>query len=295
MNSFVSRCLSRCLAALLALPLLLAPAPAQAWGEYAHKLAARITLAQLSPAARAEVQQILRRSAAVGTPECPMRTLEQASVWPDCVRGLGARFAFSAPWHYQNINICRPFDSNTKCENGDCVSAQIPVQLDILADRRRSPAARAQALAFFVHFVEDMHMPLHIGEKDDLGGNRVLADYGAKSPARMNLHRIWDSELAERALTEPPAIRAGRRQPVAASSQPLAEQVAIWAAESFAASRDYAYPKLGEGAAACPTTDANRRWIVDDAYVQGATPIIRRQVEAAGARTASLLNAALAR
>jgi hypothetical protein len=227
-----------------------------------------------------------------------MRTLEEASVWPDCVRGLRPRFAFADAWHYQNISICRAFDIGSKCADGNCVTAQIPVQLDVLADRRRGPAARAQALAFFVHFIGDMHQPLHVGEKDDLGGNRVRVRYGALTDPRMNLHRIWDGELAERALTAPPAIAPEPGPPAPANRAALAGQVAQWAEESWRISRDLAYPGLGPVAAACPLGDGPAevpagRFGVDEAYVEAARDPIRERVTLAGARIAALLNAAL--
>jgi hypothetical protein len=280
---------------LLSIVMLTIASPAMAWGDYAHRLTASLAMAEMTPQARAGVQKILAGAAAVEVPECALVTLEDASVWPDCVRGLGPRFAFSAPWHYQNINICQAFDIKAKCENGNCVTAQIAAQLDILSDARRGPKARAEALAFFVHFMGDMHQPLHIGEKDDLGGNRVLADYGAKDMPRMNLHRIWDSDLAERALTTPPAVR-----PVKQVAAPLTGDVdAIvggWAQESFEISQTLAYPLLGGDAANC-MKEAVRgtRYKVDEVYVAKTRDALRGQVERAGTRIAALLNGAFAR
>ena len=84
---------------ILALTLAIVPGPALAWGDYAHRLVASIAKAELSPAARAQVRRILAKGAAVDTPACPLATLEDASVWPDCVRSQGSRFAFASSWH----------------------------------------------------------------------------------------------------------------------------------------------------------------------------------------------------
>ena len=278
---------------LLIAVLLALPAPALAWGEYAHRLTAKIANSQLTPAARAEVRRILGGAKALDTPGCPLATIEDASYWPDCVRSLPDRFAFSFPWHYQNINICQPFDITAKCPNGDCITAQIPKQLAIIADRRASPAARAQALAFLVHFVGDLHQPMHIGEKNDRGGNDVLAAYGAKAPDRMNLHRIWDSELAERALTEPPAI-APSSVTAAERRQWAKGSVTDWARESWDLSRTIAYPELRDFPDTCPAKSVVRAQ-VDEAYVASARDTVRLQVERGGTRLAALLNGALAR
>jgi len=278
---------------LIAAALFLGAAPALAWGEYAHRLMAGIAVANLTPAARAEVRRILARGAAVDTPNCPLVTLADASVWPDCVRSLPDRFNFSFAWHYQNIDICQPFDADAKCPDGNCVTAQIPRQLAIAADRKASPAARAQALAFVVHFVGDMHQPLHIGDKHDRGGNDVRASYGAKAPDRMNLHRIWDSDLAERALTEPPAITPW--SPTVAQRRDFARgTVADWARESWDVSRTIAYPELRDFPDTCPAKSSIRA-MVDEAYVTTARASIRLQVERAGVRLAMLLNGAFGR
>lgn len=276
----------------LAAMLALGASPALAWGAYAHRMTAGIAWAELTPAARAEVARILRGGTAVDTLTCPLATLEDASVWPDCVRGLGDRFAYSAAWHYQNLDICKPFDVHAECPDGNCVTAQIPRQLAIVADRKAGPAARARALAFVVHLVGDIHQPLHIGDKHDRGGNDVLAAFGVKAPDRMNLHRIWDSDLAERALTEPPAVTpqvpAIRRKAYAQGG------VEDWARESWDLSRTIAYPNLRDYPDTCPAKSTVRA-VVDAPYVAAATPVVKAQVERAGVRLAMLLNSALGR
>jgi len=294
----------RLLLPLLLLMPLLAPAPALAWGGYAHRLTASMAFAILSPAARAQVRALLRAAPALNTPTCALASIEDASVWPDCVRALpDGRFAFSAPWHYQNISVCADFDIAAKCPNGDCVTAQIPRQQAILADRARPAAERLQALAFLVHFVGDMHQPLHLGDKADLGGNQVRAAYGFKAPDRMNLHRIWDTEMAERALTEPPAIAPAsitpaQRRAWSAGPADTAGKVAIWAQEAWTISRDVAYPQLQDYPDTCPIpADARQpdaRGSVTPAYIAAATPALRDQVAKAGARIALLVEAALA-
>jgi hypothetical protein len=283
----------------LCLATLLAAQPAKAWGDYAHRLTGSIAWAQLTPAARAEVRQLLRAEAGLQTPQCRLRSIEEASVWPDCVRAVYRdRFAFASPWHYQNINVCAPFDINARCDNGDCVTAQIPRQQALLADRSRPAAERLQAFAFLVHLVGDMHQPLHIGDKADLGGNQVRAAFGFKSSERLNLHWIWDSDLAERALTEPPAVSPRTVARAPAPSGDTAAHVAIWARETWEISRTIAYPELKDTPDSCAiAADARRdlpRGTVTPAYVAAATPAVRDQVGKAGARIALLINAVLA-
>ena len=238
---------------------LLPAARALAWGDYGHRTIARIALAEVRPATRAALRTLLRHGAAVDTPTCKLGSLEDASVWPDCVRGLGDRFAYAAVWHYQNISVCGPFDIALKCPDGNCVTAQVTRQAAVLRDRTRSDAERLTALAFLTHFAGDMHQPVHIGDKGDRGATDVRADYGAKSPPRMNLHRIWDSELAERALTEPPAV--GPRTVTRADRAAYAGgtgpgDVEAWARESWQAAKDVAYGNLHDYPDGCAVPGA---------------------------------------
>ena len=277
---------------LLHLAVMLIADPALAWGEYGHRTIARIAAAELTPQARRAVAAILAKGATVDTPGCPLATLEDASVWPDCVRSLPDRFKFSFPWHYQNIDVCTAFDPAAKCADGECVTAQIPRQLAIAADATKSPAERAQALAFVVHFTGDMHQPLHIGEKHDKGGNDVIANYGVKAPPKMNLHRIWDSELAERAISEPPAVGPATPRPADRRHWP-AGRIAGWARESWELSRTLTYPALRGYPDTCAVPPAGRA-LVDEAYVAAVRDAVRSQVAKAGVRLAALLNRAFA-
>lgn len=284
----------------LVILLLWLPSPALAWGEYAHRVTARMALAGVQPATRAEIARLLKAAPAVGTPDCPIATLEDAAVWPDCVRSRhNDRFGYSAPWHYQNNSICAAgFDAQAGCADGNCVSGAIPRMARQLGNRRLPAAQRLQALAFLVHFIGDLHQPLHSADAGDKGGNDVRASYGAKAPDRMNLHRIWDTEMTEHALTEPPAIGAalGPAQRKAARTAPrsLADKVAIWSREAFEVARRVTYGRLPGGPRCTPGGEPVRTLVIDRAYVAAATPVVRAQVRRAGARIADTLDAVLA-
>lgn len=63
--------------------LLAGPAPVHAWGYFGHETTARIALANASPASRAAIGRLLLSERELGTPECPLRSLENAATWPD--------------------------------------------------------------------------------------------------------------------------------------------------------------------------------------------------------------------
>ncbi len=272
---------------IFAVLLMLAPAPALAWSEYGHRTIAAIAIAEVRPATRARIATLLRHARDLATPTCPLRTIGDASVWPDCIRGLNDRFSYSSPWHYQNVDICAPFDLKAPCKDGNCVSAQITRNAKLLADVRLPSRERLMALAFLVHFVGDMHMPLHAGDRSDRGGNDQKGSYGIVAGARLNIHGIWDNYLAERAISTPPGGVAG----LAAAAQPAMAEGSVedWARESWTIARDfYARMQGGDPCAARPA-----RAQMNDRDIEALIPVVRVQVTRGGMRLARLLDAAL--
>ena len=276
---------------LLALVALLSASPAVAWWDYGHQTIARIAWIEAAPATRAAIDRLLRRSALLDTPSCPARTIAQASVWPDCVKTLGERFSYAYGWHFQDFDVCRPFDPKAACAGGNCVTAQIARNQRLLGDRTVPPRERLMALAFLVHFVGDLHQPLHAAERDgDQGGNKVKTGYGARAA---NLHSIWDGLLAERAISTPPGGARGLIAGLApADKARLAAGTPIdWAEQSWRIARDTVYPAASGGAPACP---AAAPVALDAATIDRLVPVVRAQVLAGGVRLAKMLDDAFA-
>ena len=172
-------------AALLA-ALTLVSTDALAWGAQGHRLVARIAEPRLTPQTRAEVARLLATE--------PGATLASIAPWADELRakdpGLGKR---SAGWHYVNIgeDDCH-YEVERNCRNGNCVVEALKTQTAILGDRRRPDAERAQALKFVVHFVGDIHQPMHAGYGHDKGGNDFQVQFNGRGT---NLHSLWDSGM----------------------------------------------------------------------------------------------------
>jgi len=276
----------------LALLVAFAPTPAFAWWEYGHETVATIAYLEVSPRTRAEIDRLLRQARLLDTPTCPARTIEQASVWPDCIKTLGERFSYASSWHYQNVNICQPFDQASACRDGNCVSAQIERNLRLLADRRVPVRERIFALAFVVHLVGDLHQPLHAGDRGDLGGNRVQASYGLIA-GRTNLHAIWDGYLADRGISDPPAGARGILAGLGPGERAAMREgsVADWARESWQVSHDEAYgTTLADPCGPPPAA----RPVVTEELTRRLVPVVRRQIARGGLRLARVLDEAFA-
>lgn len=274
-------------AGILALFAALVSTPALAWGAYGHETTAAIAMANVKPQTRARIEALLAKSAVLATPKCPMRTLEQAAVWPDCVRNDRLRWGYTFPWHYQTQPVCEVFDAKKNCANGTCVTGQIERDRLILADRSQPDYERVLALAFLVHLVGDVHMPLHSGDNDDLGGNTIDAMYGI-APGR-NLHSLWDGLLAERAISsaQPPLVR---HYSGAETDSIATGDVADWARESWQLARDFIYP-TATGELPCEGSPESVVW--SNEAIEKAIPIVNERITQAGLRAARLLDEAL--
>ena len=273
---------------LISITLLFAPlAPAQAYWEYGHETVAHIAQVNMSPKARAHMQRLLRAAPMLGTPKCAMRNIADVSVWADCIKGDRVRWGYTNSWHYQNVDICKPFDLKSACADGNCVSAQIDRNFALLSNKALPAHVRLEALAFLVHFVGDMHQPLHAGDRADRGGNDLKATYGVMPG--YNLHSVWDGLLADRALSAAPFIV--RVFSPAEKAAVVQGNVLLWSEENWAVSKNIAYPRAmdGDACGAKPTAPV----IIDEADVAASRAALRQQVERGGIRLARLLDEAL--
>lgn len=270
---------------------LLFASPAAAWWEYGHETVARIAFDAARPTTRAAMRRLMAQGRLLDTPECPVNTPEKLSYWADCIKPLGDRYSYASPWHYQNVDICQPFDLKAACKDGNCVSAQIDRTARLIADPAVPARERLIALAFLVHFAGDLHNPMHAGDRGDRGGNDVKANYGLVG-GRTNLHGIWDGYLAERAISTPPggarallgSVRVRDRPAIAAGT------VEDWSREGWQRSRDFAYATL-VGDPCGPRPEG--RPTLDEAKVQALIPELRRGIISGGLRLARLLDDAL--
>ncbi len=254
------------------LVLLVCSQPALAWGPHGHRIATRIAVARLSPAARAAVREILH----------PGDTLVGESDWADhdghnAVPG-------SAPWHYVNVPISAPRYDARFCQNGNCVVDKIKHYRTVLADRKASKSDRARALLFLVHFIEDVHQPLHVGDKKDNGGNLTQIQFLGEG---VNLHRLWDSTLISD-FSRDDSVWVESIDPLLTRENVedwSKGSVESWADESLQdAKLAYHFPP----GSARPIESGDR---LGRDYARFALPIIRLRLAQAGVRVANELNA----
>jgi hypothetical protein len=254
----------------LTLLLLLAPVPAFAWGAEGHEIVAAIARRELSPMARRQVASLLGGDA----------LLIHDANWADEVREQRPE---TGRWHYVDIPLgATGYDARRDCRAGDCVVAQIDKDHRVLADAHAPRPARAEALRFLVHFVGDIHQPLHAVDNNDKGGNAVRVTMPGE---RTNLHRVWDAEVVQ-ALGDDAGALAGAIDRAITSAQRKDWQAgtpADWANESWRIARDEIYP----------VSRGRRTMRLPASYPRGESPVVRRQLARAGLRLAWVINSAL--
>ncbi len=284
--------IARVLACLAVAAMALTSAPAMAWGSFAHRTTAKIALANITPATKREIDRLIALEPTLGTPNCRLRNLEEASTWADCVRNDRLRWGYTASWHYRTAPICEDFNARSRCSGGACVTGQIDRAVAILGDKSIPDARRLEALAFLVHFVGDVHMPLHSGDNDDRGGNDRTVDYGIVP--ELNLHWIWDGPLAERAITsaQPALIR---RYSVAERAELAGGTTDDWGRESWQIARDLIYPTaydVPQNGDICGRELPERAAFTQE-DINAQLSASQRRITQAGLRMARLLDEAL--
>ena len=246
--------------------------PAYGWGPEGHTLVARLAAAHLTPQAAARVAEILG----------PGTTMAAVSSWADQIRRSRAP---TGPWHYIDIPIDKPhLDMARDCPKGDCVIAKIEDFEKVLADPATAPEQRKEALMFIVHFVGDMHQPLHCSDNQDKGGNDVKTEFAGRNG---NLHSVWDGVLLGRMGDEDTMFAMLSKDLTDKRAKKLGKgTVEQWAEQSHKAAQKIVYGKLPKVAAGTPEK-------LDAAYEKAADPLIKEQLEKAGARLAMVLNTTL--
>ena len=288
-------------AAALGLALLLWAAwirPAQAWGALGHEAIALVAESLLQPDVRRRVDAIL----AADTDPLTAHDIASAATWADTYRQADMDGSRTRKWHYVDIALDAPsldaacfrhvpLPPGTLASLGpanSCVVDKIAQFAAELADPDTQPDEQVLALKFLLHFVGDVHQPLHAADDDDRGGNekRVFAP-GLRAG---NLHHFWDTEAVRLLGSNPRQIaRSLLSQVPPAQMRSWARGTARdWALESFAIARDQAYGQL-------PPPSRRGNYELTGRYIDMAARDARLQLARAGVRLAFVLNRTLGR
>jgi hypothetical protein len=292
-----------------ALPALAAAPAAHAWGDEGHEIVARVAEHYLSARTQARVQGLLAQDQSALSADTSMAS--EAS-WADHYRdsdrnGTRERYEQTWRWHFVDLQLDAPLLSDAcfgrpeltagqPASAGparDCVVDKITEFEKELASPRTAPAERLLALQFLLHFVADLHQPLHAADHRDAGGNRVhVAERGQRAGS---LHHYWDTVLVE-SLGENAAQVADKLCAHIGARDLDAWQrgsPADWALQSFGLARQVAYGELPEPEVGGRRGRTRLTYRLSAAYERDASAVVALQLSRAGVRLAWLLNRAL--
>src|SRR5215475_3585261 len=268
---------------------------ALAWGDDGHKVVALIAQSFLDKDVRKRVNALL----AADTDSLTAHDIASAATWADKYRdaNIDDSRQRTSQWHFVDIEITAP-NLDKACFNhppipAGAVASHQPAA-DSVVDKIQEFAAelanpstdheeQVVALKFLLHFVGDLHQPLHSSDDNDRGGNnKKVSAAGFKAG---NLHHYWDTEFVDQLESDPKSIASDlighiSKQQVSTwqSGSP-----SDWAMESFQVAKADAYGQL-------PEPSAHGSFRLSDEYVTTATEDVALQLSKAGVRLAFVLN-----
>lgn len=229
--------------------------PVAAWGKDGHEIVGNLAWKLISNRTADIVKDILRRDdGSYGDDDAAGSPLASVADWADKARYSQA-YHWSAPLHYidvpddviaggcpvQNRTSGSPatdsyacqFEYARDCADDWCVAGAIanytsqlvvPEQLDEHAHAhvRQPDRLVRESLMFLVHFVGDIHQPLHCSRATDKGGNTISVHFNQssafssrrsdsgefsrrnlrKSHHSSNLHSVWDDSIIEKSMRD---------------------------------------------------------------------------------------------
>ncbi|KAF5337655.1 hypothetical protein D9758_012999 [Tetrapyrgos nigripes] len=176
-----------------------------AWGAAGHEIVATIAQIHLHPTVLPKLCTILNYTST--NPNEPQCHLAPISTWADRFK---YRMRWSAALHY--VGARDDYPSKTCAfpgEHGWAGSTDKNVLggihnttylLDEWTQGTSSVHVADEALRFLVHFIGDLHMPLHLTGRDR-GGNSVKVLFDGR---QTNLHSLWDGLLIAKTLRTVP-------------------------------------------------------------------------------------------
>jgi hypothetical protein len=256
---------------------------AWAFGPVGHEVVAYIAEDRLLPATRQKINAILAQD----------EDLASIANWADQVRATSR--PETAPWHFIDIEVRQNVteaDEPRFCTNQDCVVAQIEADINVLKDDTQSKPKKVEALKFLVHFIGDVHQPLHCADDTDRGGNEKSVHFKtpgtrSRTGTKIKLHALWDHLIEVKTAEDPRDLATELEKDITSQNEKdwSKGEAKDWAWESFTIAHDDIYSEFDPG-----PTDPTGVQTPADYYTGKMRTIVDRQLEKAGVRLAHVLN-----
>lgn len=151
------------------------------WGQTGHRVVGEVASNHLTEKAASEIDQLLNGM-----------SLAVASTYADEIK-IDRKFDTYRTWHYVNIPFDKTYQEVVPNEKGDIIKG-IEHCIKILKAKESTNQEKAFHLKLLVHFMGDLHQPLHLGLEEDKGANDFQMRWFNEGT---NLHRVWDSNMID--------------------------------------------------------------------------------------------------
>jgi hypothetical protein len=277
------------------------PVVSLAWGPDGHMAVGLIAQHYLTTSARQRAIQLLQGDH-LGD--------HRVANWADFIRGnkgYDQTYPGNHQWHYVDIDVKTAATNFSLPADGNDVADQILFWQRALVNKTNSVERRRDALRFLVHFVADVHQPLHCAMRDDdRGGNllpihsfhgmRYTIDPDMAREHALNLHKTWDEYLVNESMDDPSAVNftwkllKGISEEQAAAWRSGDPKTWAWESHELAVSNAYCY---SDGSPLPEASDGKLIDLTEQNYIAANVPIVCQQLQKAGVRLAMLVNEAL--
>lgn len=230
-----------------------------AWGPKGQEITVILAESYLNQKAAYQIKNLIG----------PNTSLSSFAVWADQARNI-PEWSNTGGWHYMDVEDSGIYDHEAPQLPDDILEA---INYSVVKLKSNIPSSeKITWLKFLVHFVGDLHQPMHIGRPGDRGGNSVQISYGKK----MNLHYLWDTAFVSKKALTPVAYA----QSLKSQNRSLAELSKQFSADIII-KEDLGYRNF---------IYSFKNDVIDEDYEKQAFQIVDERLWLGGLRLASLLN-----
>jgi len=149
------------------------------WGATGHRTVGKIAEDYLSRKTKRKIAELIEG-----------QSLALVSTFGDDIKS-DKRYNKFYTWHYVNMPFGVKYEDSEKNPKGDMVTG-IEKCKEFILDKNTTKEDKAFYLKLLVHLIGDLHQPMHVGRKEDRGGNDIQVQWFNHGT---NLHRVWDSDM----------------------------------------------------------------------------------------------------
>ena len=149
------------------------------WGATGHRTVGEVAENYLKGKTKRKIKELLNG-----------QSLALVATFGDDIKS-DRRYNEFYSWHYVNMPFGVKYEDAVKNPKGDLVTG-IEKCKAVILDEKASKEDKVFYIKMLVHLIGDLHQPMHVGRKEDKGGNTIQVQWFSNGT---NLHRVWDSNM----------------------------------------------------------------------------------------------------